>query len=803
MNRPHLRTSPLPATQLPAAQPSASQLPATLRRPRQRIASTLQSARCAALCAVLTASLAVGPALAEAPAAADNTAMNTASSSRPLTTDQKELHTLDRFTFGPTPAETAEIRRIGVKAWFDRQLEPQSIDDSALDAMLLKYPASALTQAQLMQRFPGPGELRRLVRNDGSMPTDPEEHAIYAVGAYEYQRKIQAAGAAKTAGAENPAGATAPDASMQNGMAQPEATQPDALQPEAMQSAAASAPVAAKGKGKRMPLPRSTEDPALVLPLPPDQRMAALYAMPAPQLSAFLRRLRPDQRQQLMAGLKPEQMETLAALQIGPIRVVGGEALQTRLLRDLYSERQLQAVMTDFWLNHFNVYVRKSQEEPYLLSSYEHNAILPHALGKFEDLLDAVAESPAMMVYLDNWQSVGPDSEAAARVQRYQQVRPNGKLAKTLPQGINENYARELMELHTLGVQCEVSADKTAASVSPNCDGGYTQADVQNVARVLTGWTVDRRNGYSFGFDARRHEPGSKQVLGHTIPAGGPAEGLAVLHLLATSPATAHFISHKLAVRFVSDNPSAALENRMAATFLRTGGDIKSVLRTMFDSPEFWSPQVYRAKVKTPLEFLTSAVRATDGSVQNPVPLVQSLGRLGMPLYGMQTPNGYSWQSDDWVSTNALVSRMNFAMVLSNDRMPGTQVDWTRLVGAQAADSPTPSVKTENELELDLVGQPVSDRTRTVVMEQADRPGQGAEAQKNFAMESTHDAVEEESAASMYGGLPAKNGAKAKARGQNALLNLSMTTLAGVTTRETPVSTMGGLLMGSPEFQRR
>ncbi len=220
--------------------------------------------------------------------------------------------------------------------------------------------------------------------------------------------------------------------------------------------------------------------------------------------------------------------------------------------------------------------------------------------------------------------------------------------------GLNENYGRELMELHTLGV-----------------NGGYTQADVTNVAKVFTGWGLAAKGagngqaaaGYQAGqfeFNERRHEPGSKTVLGRTIHEGGEKEGLEVLHMLATSPATAQFVSEKLAVRFVSDAPPQALVDRMAASFLKSNGDIKTVLRTMFQAPEFWSSEVYRAKVKTPEEFVISAVRASGAEVKNPQALVQSLDKLGMPLYGMQTPNGYSWMKDGWVSTGALVSRMNF-----------------------------------------------------------------------------------------------------------------------------------------------
>ncbi len=426
--------------------------------------------------------------------------------------------------------------------------------------------------------------------------------------------------------------------------------------------------------------------------------------------------------------MTPIQRETLAALQGSP-RMIGAELLQSRMLRDVYSERQLEAVMTDFWLNHFNVYVRKNQNEPYMLPAYERETIRPNALGKFEDLLVATAKSPAMLMYLDNWQSIGPDSVAAKNGGRFAQLAKNPQVKQALKdRGLNENYARELMELHTLGVQCEVSADRPVSMLDKACGQGYTQQDVTEVAKVLTGWTIDRPNcGGEFQFEERRHEPGNKTVMGTVIAGsnfteqrgmgmgvgfrragGGGAcgdginpgdqrgmnEGLHVLHMLATSPATAKFISTKLAVRFVSDTPPPALVDRMAKAFTASGGDIKTVLRTMFDSPEFWSPEVYRAKMKTPEEFVISAVRASGADVKNAMPLVQALDKLGMPLYGMQTPNGYSWMAETWVNTGDLVSRMNFALGLSSDRIPGVQTDWTRLLGQTSGGMEPVALKT-------------------------------------------------------------------------------------------------------------
>jgi uncharacterized protein (DUF1800 family) len=462
------------------------------------------------------------------------------------------------------------------------------------------------------------------------------------------------------------------------------------------------------------------------------------------------------------------------------------------MLRDVYSERQLEAVMTDFWLNHFNVYIRKNQNEPYLLPAYERDVIRPNALGKFEDLLVATAKSPAMLMYLDNFQSIGPDSQAARNAPRIAKFVQNPQVKQALKdRGLNENYARELMELHTLGVQCEVSADRPVSMLDKACGQGYTQQDVTQVAKVLTGWTIDqpyRSGGYQF--EERRHEPGSKTVLGKTIGESGEREGMQVLHMLATSPATAKFISTKLAVRFVSDTPPPALVDRMAKAFVASDGDVKTVLRTMFNSPEFWSPEVYRAKVKTPEEFVVSAVRASGADVKNAIPLVQALDKLGMPFYGMQTPNGYSWMAEPWVNTGDLVSRMNFALGLSGDRVPGVQTDWSRMLGESGAGvepaaltsgaaSDEAAKAKEEKLEMALLGQPVSEKTRSTVLQQFQNQAMQQQAVRDFSIRPNDF---EPSAQVLNPARPRQQ-------------------LRPPQDREAAM--MAGLLLGSPEFQRR
>jgi uncharacterized protein (DUF1800 family) len=391
-----------------------------------------------------------------------------------------------------------------------------------------------------------------------------------------------------------------------------------------------------------------------------------------------------------------------------PQQVVTEELVQARLLRATYSERQLQEVMTDFWMNHFNVFIGKAADR-YELTSYERDVIRPRAMGKFEDLLVASAQSPAMLFYLDNWLSVGPDSDFAngirrgpdpRQIRRVQQQRPPSKGAHA---GLNENYGRELMELHTLGV-----------------GGGYTQKDVTEVAKVFTGWTLKQpREGGGFYFDERKHEPGTKTVLGHKIKDNGEKEGYEVLHLLARRPATAKFVCTKLAMRFVSDNPPAQLVDRMAKAFLKKDGDIREVLETMLQSPEFWAPEAYRAKVKTPLEFVVSAVRAIGAEVTDAKPLANQLQNLGMPLYGDQPPTGYSMKASAWVSSSALLGRMNFGMRLAAGKVKGVVIAPMQMPAG--GEIPTPSQALAS-LENTLLAGDVSKQTNDTIAAQLNDP---------------------------------------------------------------------------------
>ena len=370
-----------------------------------------------------------------------------------------------------------------------------------------------------------------------------------------------------------------------------------------------------------------------------EEKLASLKTM---RLSSReLSELYPPPRQQ--AG----QQEMMGQQQMQGPRTVILELQQARLLRSVYSRRQLYEIMVDFWTNHFNVFSAKGADR-WLTTAYDRDTIRPHALGRFRDLLLATAQSPAMLFYLDNWLSADPNAPAA------RMGGPNNRR-----RGLNENYARELMELHTLGV-----------------DGGYTQRDVQEVARCLTGWTIRQPRGEgSFYFEPRIHDTGEKIVLGNRIPPGGGMEdGLRIIELLAQHPSTARFVSLKLARRFIVDDPPTSLVNKAAETFTKSAGDIPTVLRALIDSPEFYSPDTYQAKVKKPLEFVASALRSTGAEVQLSHQLLRYLGRMGEPLFLAQPPTGHPDVAASWTSPDMLLTRMNFATDLIANRIPGSRI---------------------------------------------------------------------------------------------------------------------------------
>ncbi|MEO5951380.1 MAG: DUF1800 domain-containing protein, partial [Chloroflexia bacterium] len=351
-------------------------------------------------------------------------------------------------------------------------------------------------------------------------------------------------------------------------------------------------------------------------------------------------------------GALTTEQRAQALKRIAPQQAVSGELTEAKIYRAVQSNRQLNEVLADFWFNHFNVFLDKGADK-WLTTSYDRDAIRPNVLGHFSDLVKATAQSPAMLFYLDNWTSVAP--EAGDRIRR---VAP-----KARARGINENYARELMELHTLGV-----------------DGGYTQKDVQEVARCFTGWTIEEPNrGAKFRFAERVHDKGEKLVLGVKIPAGGGIEdGLKVIEILSAHPSTAKFISRKLAQRFVSDDPPQALIDRMAATFTKSSGDIKAVLRTMIQSPEFFSKGAYKAKMKSPFEMVAGALRSTNATLTNTLPAAQAIAGMGQPLYRKQEPTGYSNNGEEWLNSAGLLARINFAVALSENKLQGVTIDKDR-----------------------------------------------------------------------------------------------------------------------------
>ncbi|HKD80169.1 MAG TPA: DUF1800 domain-containing protein [Candidatus Angelobacter sp.] len=665
--------------------------------------------------------------------------------------DKRIIHALNRFTFGLRPGEVERVRAMGLDQWFDEQLHPDRINDSAVEARLDQFRTLKMSTRDMVQNFPPDQVLKQVENGRMSMPSDPGKRAIYEsrIAAYQQrQENKQNKGALANsptndaASNSNPAAATGPKdtpAQMKLDPSDPPTTQPpmtadqqqrkqreDAMYADIEKTAPAGAkdagPAKSSDSGSMPPTQQQgrqqerredamyadIEGPNL-LQMSPDERYKAIIKMSPYERLDLARRYRGEKGMQLLEGMTPQQRETIEAI-VQPQAVVGGELSEAKVLRAIYSDRQLEEVMADFWFNHFNVFIGKGPDR-YMLNAYERDVIRPHALGKFKDLLAATAKSPAMLFYLDNWQSVGPHSELAlygnqrrpARRGRFMQFPRPQQANKNRPSGLNENYAREIMELHTLGV-----------------DGGYTQRDVTELAKVLTGWSIEQPQlGGSFRYNDRAHEPGAKYILGRKIGEHGEKEGEEMLDILAHHPSTAKFISRKLAMRFVSDNPPQSLVNRMAETFEKKDGDIREVLRTMFRSPEFWAADAYRAKMKTPFEFVVSAVRASGADVQNAMPLVQTLNRMGMQLYGMQPPTGYSMKAEAWVNSSALLNRMNFALTLGSGHLQGATVDPKALIQGPA---PVDAEAALAALEQGILAGDVSQQTHSVIEKQLNDP---------------------------------------------------------------------------------
>jgi uncharacterized protein (DUF1800 family) len=577
-----------------------------------------------------------------------------------LSENQRIAHVLSRLTFGARPGDLERIKAMGVDAFINQQLDPDSVDAGPVTARLKRLPTLGMATPVIIEQYtpPKPAALPSPVP-----ARSPENSSAPA------QKLIAQS-------PPNPLGQT------------PQIANPSmaAMQPEIQMEAKK------ESEGRMPALPDAAPKPT-----PPPKN--------------------------------PQMVVT--------------ELQRAKLLRAVYSERQLYEMMVDFWENHFSIFANKDDDR-YLLTGYDRETIRPFAMGRFRDLLGATAHSPAMLFYLDNWRSSVPRPYAANK------DKPAG-----VDGGLNENYARELMELHTLGV-----------------DGGYTQKDVQEVARCFTGWTIQKPNEQGlFLYRPGLHDDGEKIVLGHRIlPGGGPADGERVLDILATHPATARFIATKLARRFISDEPPSSVIDRAAAVFLKTDGSIRETLRAIVTSPEFFSNTAYRAKMRSPFEYVAAAMRALGAETDADRPVLDAIGRMGQPVFGRITPDGYADRAGQWLSSGAMIARFNFASALATNRLKGTKIDVTRLLsGVDAAKKDSVAAKF---IRLTVSGD-LSSGTRTVL-------------EKTLQSESVAKPM-----------LPATN------PGANVSVGFDANAAVKAPEPAPFITELITLLIGSPEFQQR
>ena len=567
-----------------------------------------------------------------------------------LAAEHKVSHALNRLTFGPRPGDAERVRAMGLKKWIDLQLQPERIPENpVLTAKLRPLDSLGMTSLEMAQYYPPPQVIRAMATGRIPYPSDPERRKALERLAQRFERQAKQQGAQQSAQQAQPG-------AQQSG--QPSnAREQDGTEQEAQ----------ATPPDRRLQLARllTPEQISTLRQGTPQEKLQVFLSLPEDQREKLIEAASPNLRQAVMARA-PGELRRKIMGSLAPQQVVASDLIEGKLYRAIYSNRQLDEVLADFWFNHFNVFLDKGADR-YLVTAYERDAIRPHVLSKFQDLLLATAKSPAMLFYLDNWQSVG--AEAAEQIAN-RRAR-GGQPAARRRRGLNENYGRELLELHTLGV-----------------NGGYTQQDVIEVARCFTGWTIERpQQGGGFWFNARMHDNGEKTVLGVKIPAGGGmSDGLKVIEIVSHHPATARFISRKLAQRFVADEPPDSLVEKMAKTFLKTRGDIREVMRTMLASDEFWSQGAYRAKVKSPLEMVVGSVRAVGADVDFAAGLGFQIAQLGEPLYRKQEPTGYSNAGQEWVSSAALLARMNFAQALTANKLQGVRVDGSPLAQQEHAD---------------------------------------------------------------------------------------------------------------------
>lgn len=640
---------------------------------------------------------------------------DTKNKAKSITEDQKILHVLNRLGFGARPGDVEKVKATGLKKYLDQQLNASSQDGAEVAVRLKNFEVLNMETAEIFAKYPNPGALLRNLEG----------------------------------GRRNAANNAANDQNNQN----------------------------------------------------------------ADQMTE-------DERKARQEKLREYYRE----YNLRPANQITQQMQMSRIIRAAYSENQLEEQMVDFWMNHFNVFAGKAAVR-WFIPSYERDVIRKNALGNFKDLVVGTAQHPAMLFYLDNFQSVSPDAQADngnRNGQRLQRMLANGgqlnerqrermrsrgltdeqidKRVERVKQmannqgknkrGINENYARELMELHTLGV-----------------DGGYTQQDIVEVAKAFTGWTIADPRGYrkaaaneiqgndnkvlsrlqkmagvpddidsgEFYFNEKWHDKSTKTVLGQKVSEGGMKDGLKVIDILVSQPATAKFIAKKLAVKFVSDNPSDELVNKIAQAFQKSNGDIKTTLRAMFDAPEFYAPENYRAKIKTPFELLVSSLRALDADVKPSPALLGMLNKMGEPLYGYQAPTGYPDTAEDWVNTGALLERMNFAVALSSNRIPQTKVNLAKFeAGSQS--------EILNKAIGEVLHDEISANTKTTLLKQIEQP------LPEVKLAETTD--ETDTAMMQNGGGQGGRGQMRQARLNNPSGNPQ-------------VFKVVGLLLGSPDFQRQ
>jgi uncharacterized protein (DUF1800 family) len=587
-----------------------------------------------------------------------------------LSHDRQMIQAFNRLTFGPRPGDLEEARRIGLAKWMEQQLHPDQIaENPVLGERLIPLKSLRMPVSEVVANYSAD-------QNMGMMMMMESPFGAINKLPQSVRTKVM------------------------NGTAEVRTAALDAMDPDLRAKVLAALPenvleYTPKYKGEAEKARKALQDerreqarkrfPQLQDLLTPDE-IAEIRSGEKDRVIAVVNKVDPARRVDVVTLLPPKtqvffpQQRRDAQMRRTPQLAAGDELKEARIYRAVYSNRQLEEVLVDYWLNHFNVDSTKNVGMVpnlglLLIGSFERDAIRPHVLGHFRDLLLATARHPAMLYYLDNWESVAPDS---FNVGPYAPRRgilngvpnsiiPNG--LQRLSRGLNENYGREIMELHTLGVK-----------------GGYTQADVIAVARCFTGWTVRNPENPEFVFAPFMHDFGEKTVLGHKIPAGGGQEdGLKVIDILARHPSTAKFISLGLARHFVADNPPQVLVDRMAQTFMKSDGDLRAVMETMFRSPEFFSEGAWNARVKSPLEIAVSTIRAVGGELTDAWPTVQRVSDMGQVLYAKMEPTGYPDVAETWLGATAVIARMNFGAAIASGDVPGVSVDASRWQGMDNA----------------------------------------------------------------------------------------------------------------------